>query len=41
MKKCEFYSMHMENRRKIAKLHSGYTDGKIRCERVELPEVVK
>lgn len=27
MKKCEFYSMHMENGKKIAKLHGGYTDG--------------
>lgn len=27
MKKCEFYSVHKENGKKIAKLHSGYTDG--------------
>ena len=27
MKKCEFYSAHIEKGKKIAKLHSGYTDG--------------
>lgn len=27
MKKCEFYSVHIEKGKKIAKLHSGYTDG--------------
>lgn len=27
MKKCEFYSVHLEKGKKIAKLHSGYTDG--------------
>ena len=41
MKKCEFYSVHIEEGKKIVKLHSGYTDGKIRCERIELLEVVK
>ena len=27
MKKCEFYSVHIEKGKKFVKLHSGYTDG--------------